>query len=48
MDNGSVFRAYDVSTIPMLVVIDRSGKVRQMHTGNMREGELKEAIEELL
>ena len=39
---------YGVSTTPTLVLVDRQGRVRLYHPGNMTEEELRAAIEPLL
>ncbi|MCK5861132.1 MAG: TlpA family protein disulfide reductase [Candidatus Hydrogenedentes bacterium] len=47
-NTGAIFTQYSVRGIPMLVFIDRSGIVTEVHTGSMSESALKEKVEELL
>lgn len=48
LDPGQAAAAYGVSNIPYVVIIDREGVVRHVHTGNVSERRLRGEIETLL
>ena len=48
LDSGQASAAYSVSTIPHIVLIDRSGTVRYVHTGPVAESRLRAEIDELI
>ena len=47
-DAGSAGRAFRVSMIPHLVLVDRAGRIRHVHQGQVGEGTLRDEIEALL
>ena len=48
IDDGSVSRQYRVNQIPHLVIVDRSGAVRYVHSGNASYEEVRSEIEVLI
>ncbi|MCA9563865.1 MAG: TlpA family protein disulfide reductase [Myxococcales bacterium] len=48
MDNGSAARAYSVSGIPHIVLVDRAGRVRLSHVGVLEEDQLRAQLDDLL
>ena len=44
VDDGSVQRTYDISTLPTTVVVDAEGKVSDVHVGAMSERQLVNAL----
>ena len=47
-DDGNVSQRYNVRGLPTVVLIDRTGHIRRVHTGIAGEQELASQIEELL
>lgn len=48
LDDGQLARAFRVSGIPHVVLIDRAGQIRYVHVGQVREKVLAREIDELL
>jgi cytochrome c biogenesis protein CcmG, thiol:disulfide interchange protein DsbE len=45
--DGTAQRAYDASTLPTVVIIDRQGNIRRVVRGVMREAALEKALQSL-
>lgn len=48
MDNGSVFDAFRVSSIPQTIIIDTQGRIRETHRGFLSREDLAADVERLL
>lgn len=48
LDDGQLARAFRVSGIPHVVLIDREGQIRHVHVGQVREKVLASEIDDLL
>lgn len=48
LDSGRVSTSYNVASIPHIVLIDRAGMIRFVHSGGASEDRLRREIEELL
>ncbi len=47
-DNAAVADRYGVHSLPTMILIDRTGRIRQVHVGVATEGQLADQIEDLL